>query len=155
MHLLKPDTGRAAVVLPDGFWFGAGTKTNLKRELLEEFNLHTIVRLPKGVFSSYTGMNTNILFFGKGGSTRMCGFLSIPDPPGYKSYSRSKPLTIQEFEREKQWWKDRQPHEYAWKVSAQAIAARNYNLDCKNPHEVAVNHRDPQELMEVYPIGLI
>lgn len=150
MHLLKPDTGRAAVVLPDGFLFGEGTKTNLKRELLEDFNLHTIVRLPKGVFSPYTSINTNILFFDKGGSTEDVWFFEHPYPPGYKSYSRSKPLTIQEFDREKQWWNNRQPSEYAWKVSAQEIAARNYNLDCKNPHEVAINHRDPAELMREY-----
>jgi type I restriction enzyme M protein len=150
MHLLKPDTGRAAVVLPDGFLFGEGTKTNLKRELLEDFNLHTIVRLPKGVFSPYTSINTNILFFDKGGSTEDVWFFEHPYPPGYKSYSRSKPLTIQEFDREKQWWQNRQPSEYAWKVSAQEIAARNYNLDCKNPHEVAINHRDPNELMREY-----
>ncbi len=150
MHLLKPDTGRAAVVLPDGFLFGEGTKTNLKRELLEDFNLHTIVRLPKGVFSPYTSINTNILFFDKGGSTEDVWFFEHPYPPGYKSYSRSKPLTIQEFDREKQWWNNRQPSEYAWKVSAQEIAARNYNLDCKNPHEVAINHRDPDELMREY-----
>jgi type I restriction enzyme M protein len=155
MHLLKPDTGRAAVVLPDGFLFGEGTKTNLKRELLEEFNLHTIVRLPKGVFSPYTGINTNILFFEKGSPTQDVWFFEHPYPPGYKSYSRSKPLTIQEFDREKHWWggaarKGRKVNEYAWKVSAQAIAARNYNLDCKNPHEVAINHRDPQELMAEY-----
>ena len=150
MHLLKPDTGRAAVVLPDGFLFGEGTKTNLKRELLEDFNLHTIVRLPKGVFSPYTSINTNILFFDKGGATADVWFFEHPYPPGYKSYSRSKPLTIQEFDREKLWWKNRQPSEYAWKVSAQEIAARNYNLDCKNPHEVAINHRDPDELMREY-----
>jgi type I restriction enzyme M protein len=150
MHLLKPDTGRAAVVLPDGFLFGEGTKTNLKRELLEDFNLHTIVRLPKGVFSPYTSINTNILFFDKGGSTADVWFFEHPYPPGYKSYSRSKPLTIQEFDREKQWWQNRQPSEYAWKVSAQEIAARNYNLDCKNPHEVTINHRDPNELMREY-----
>ena len=77
-------------------------------------------------------------------------FFEHPYPPGYKSYSRSKPLTIQEFDREKLWWKNRQPSEYAWKVSAQEIAARNYNLDCKNPHEVAINHRDPDELMREY-----
>jgi type I restriction enzyme M protein len=150
MHLLKPDTGRAAVVLPDGFLFGEGTKTNLKRELLEDFNLHTIVRLPKGVFSPYTSINTNILFFDKGGSTEDIWFFEHPYPPGYKSYSRSKPLIIQEFDREKTWWNHRQPSEYAWKVSAQEIAARNYNLDCKNPHEVAINHRDPNELMREY-----
>ncbi len=155
MHLLKFDTGRAAVVLPDGFLFGEGTKTNLKRELLEEFNLHTIVRLPKGVFSPYTSINTNILFFEKGGPTKDVWFFEHPYPEGYKSYSRRNPLTIQEFDLEKAWWggaerKGRKTTEHAWKVSAQELAARNYNLDCKNPHEVEVNHRDPDELMQEY-----
>lgn len=155
MHLLKPETGRAAVVLPDGFLFGEGVKTTLKRELVEEFNLHTIVRLPKGVFSPYTSINTNILFFEKGTKTEDVWFFEHPYPDGYKSYSRSKPLTIQEFEREKEWWggaerKGRKVNEYAWKVSAEEIAARNYNLDCKNPHEVEVDHGDPDELMQEY-----
>jgi type I restriction-modification system DNA methylase subunit len=162
MHLLKPDSGRAAVVLPDGFLFGEGTKTNLKRELLEEFNLHTIVRLPKGVFSPYTSINTNILFFEKGGPTKDLWFFEHPYPEGYKSYSRRNPLTIQEFDREKTWWggaarKGRKVTEYAWKVSAKEIAARNYNLDCKNPYEVEINHRDPEELMVEYQkiVGLL
>ena len=150
MHRLKHDTGRAAVVLPEGFLFGEGVKTTLKRELLEEFNLHTIVRLPKGVFSPYTGINTNILFFKKGGPTKDVWFFEHPYPEGYKSYSRSKPLTIQEFDLEKKWWNRRKTTEHAWKISAKEIAARNYNLDCKNPHEVIVNHRDPEELMREY-----
>jgi len=155
MHLLKPETGRAAVVLPDGFLFGEGTKTNLKRELLEEFNLHTIVRLPKGVFSPYTGINTNILFFEKGEKTEDVWFFEHPYPEGYKAYSRTRPLTIAEFDREKAWWggatrEGRKVNECAWKVSAAEIAARNYNLDCKNPHEVLVNHGEPDELMVEY-----
>jgi type I restriction enzyme M protein len=149
MNLLKPG-GRSAVVLPDGFLFGEGVKTTLKRELLEEFNLHTIVRLPKGVFSPYTSINTNILFFEKGGPTKEVWFFEHPYPVGYKSYSRSKPLTIGEFDREKKWWGKRKKSEYAWKISAKEIAARNYNLDCKNPYEVEVNHRDPDELMVEY-----
>ncbi len=149
------EEGKAAVVLPDGFLFGEGTKTNLKRELLEEFNLHTIVRLPKGVFSPYTSIATNILFFEKGGPTEEVWFFTHPYPDGYKSYSRSKPLTIAEFDREKGWWggaerTGRKTTEHAWKVSAGELAERNYNLDCKNPHEVEVNHRDPQELMVEY-----
>lgn len=155
MHLLKHDTGKAAVVLPDGFLFGEGTKTNLKRELLEGFNLHTIVRLPKGVFSPYTSIATNILFFEKGGPTKEVWFFEHTYPEGYKSYSRSKPLTIAEFDLEKTWWggaerKGRKTTEQAWKVSAKELAERNYNLDCKNPHEVEVNHRDPEELMAEY-----
>jgi hypothetical protein len=155
MHLLKHDTGRAAVVLPDGFLFGEGVKSTLKRELLEEFNLHTIVRLPKGVFSPYTGIATNILFFEKGGPTKDIWFFEHPYPEGYKSYSRSKPLTIGEFDREKKWWggaerKGRKTTEYAWKVPAKEIPERNYNLDCKNPHEVELSYGDPEELMQAY-----
>ena len=155
MHLLKHDTGKAAVVLPDGFLFGEGTKTTLKRELLEGFTLHTIVRLPKGVFSPYTGIATNILFFEKGGPTKEVWFFAHPYPEGYKSYSRSKPLTIAEFDLEKAWWggaerRGRTTTEQAWKVSAKELAGRNYNLDCNNPHEVEVNHRDPDELMAEY-----
>ena len=150
MHLLKPDSGRAAVVLPDGFLFGEGTKANLKKELLEEFNLHTIVRLPKGVFSPYTGINTNILFFEKGGPTKDVWFFEHPYPEGYKSYSRRNPLTIEEFDREKKWWKKRKSDEYAWKVSARELAERNYNLDCKNPHQIEVNHGDPEALWKEY-----
>jgi len=155
MHLLKHDTGRAAVVLPDGFLFGEGTKTNLKRELLEEFDLHTIVRLPKGVFAPYTSISTNVLFFEKGAPTQDVWFFEHPYPQGYKSYSRGKPLTINEFDLEKKWWggaqrKGRKTTEQAWKVSAKDIAARNYNLDYKNPHEVTVNHRDPAELMQEF-----
>jgi type I restriction enzyme M protein len=152
MHLLKHDTGRAAVVLPDGFLFGEGVKTTIKRELLDEFNLHTIVRLPKGVFAPYTSIATNILFFEKGGPTRDVWFFEHPYPEGYKSYSRSKPLTIGEFDLEKDWWggasrRGRKTTAHAWKLSAKDLAGRNYNLDCKNPHEVEINHRDPEELM--------
>lgn len=155
MHLLKHDTGKAAVVLPDGFLFGEGVKTTLKRELLEGFNLHTVVRLPKGVFSPYTNIATNILFFEKGEPTKEVWFFEHPYPDGYKSYSRSKPLTIQEFDLEKSWWgglkrKGRKTSEQAWKVSAKELAERNYNLDCKNPYEVEENHEDPEKLMEEY-----
>ncbi|MGQ4647206.1 N-6 DNA methylase [Lyngbya aestuarii] len=150
MHLLKKDGGRAAVVLPDGFLFGEGVKTTIKQELLAQFNLHTIVRLPKGVFSPYTSISTNILFFEKGKSTEDIWFFEHPYPQGYKSYSRSKPLTIKEFEREKKWWDKREVNEFAWKVSVKEIAERNFNLDCKNPYSVEINHGEPDELMAEY-----
>lgn len=147
MHLLKNEGGRAGVVLPDGFLFGEGVKTTLKQELLTGFNLHTIVRLPKGVFSPYTSIATNILFFEKGRPTETVWFFEHPYPPGYKSYSRRNPLTIQEFDREKAWWSNREQTESAWPVSVQEIIGRNYNLDCKNPHQVTVDHGDPEDLM--------
>ena len=155
MHLLRNNTGRAAVVLPDGFLFGEGVKTTLKRELLEEFNLHTIVRMPKGVFAPYTSINTNLIFFEKGEPTKDVWFFQHPYPEGYKSYSRSKPLSIEEFDLEKKWWgganrRGRKTTPYAWKVSAKEIADSNYDLDRKNPHEVAFQHSDPDVLMEEY-----
>ncbi len=155
MHRLRHNTGRAAVVLPDGFLFGEGVKATIKRELLEEFTLHTIVRLPKGVFSPYTSISTNLLFLEKGGPTKAVWFFEHPYPKGYKSYSRSKPLTIAEFDLEKKWWggakrKGRKTTEHAWKVSAKDIAGRNYNLDSKNPHEVKVENGDPKKLMKEY-----
>lgn len=157
MYLLKHDTGKAAVVLPDGFLFGEGVKTTLKQELMKEFNLHTIVRLPKGVFSPYTTIATNILFFEKGESTNDIWFFEHPYPDGYKSYSRSKPLTIQEFNLEKTWWggaerKGRKLTKYAWKISCTEIVKRNYNLDSKNPYEEMIIHKDPEELMAEYQV---
>ena len=96
-----------------------------------------------------------MLFFEKGEPTQDVWFFEHPYPDGYKSYSRSKPLDIKEFDLEKAWWgghdrKERKTTENAWKISAADIAARNYNLDCKNPHAVEVTHRDPAELMAEY-----
>lgn len=155
MHLLKFDTGRGAVVLPDGFLFGEGVKTTLKSELLEKFNLHTIVRLPKGVFSPYTSISTNILFFEKGTATKDVWFFEHPYPTGYKSYSRSNPLTIEEFELEKKWWggegrRGRKVTKHAWKVPAKKLIEKNYNFDSKNPYEEELKHRDPADLMSEY-----
>ncbi len=134
MYLLK-DTGRAAIVLPDGFLFGEGVKTTIKEKLLEEFNLHTIVRLPNGVFAPYTDINTNLLFLEKGKQTKEIWFFEHPLPEGYKKYTKTKPIRHEEFELEKQWWNNREENQYAWKVSIEEIKSRNYNLDIKNPNK--------------------
>ena len=128
------EKGRAGVVLPDGFLFGEGVKTKIKEKLLNEFNLHTIVRLPQGVFAPYTDINTNVLFFDKGEPTKEVWFFEHPLPEGYKKYTKTKPIKINEFELEKKWWNSRVENEYAWKVSIDEIKDRNYNLDIKNPH---------------------
>lgn len=126
--------GRCALVLPDGFLFGEGVKTRIKERLLKENTLHTIVRLPKGVFAPYTSINTNLLFFEKGGSTKEVWYFEHRYPEGYKSYSKTKPIRIEEFEVEKAWWNDRKESDQAWKVSAEEIEQRGYNLDIKNPN---------------------
>jgi type I restriction enzyme M protein len=115
MHLLK-DGGRAAIVLPDGTLFGEGVKTRIKEKLLTECNLHTIVRLPNGVFNPYTGIKTNILFFEKGKPTKDIWYYEHPYPPGQKSYNKTNPIRIEEFEPEKKWWRKRVENEHAWKV---------------------------------------
>ncbi len=149
MHLLKPG-GRAAIVLPDGTLFGEGVKTRIKERLLDECNLHTIVRLPNGVFSPYTGIKTNLLFFDKGSKTKHVWYYEHPYPPGYKSYSKTKPIRIEEFAAEKKWWKRRRTSEYAWKVPVQQIRDSGYNLDIKNPHDADTGPGDPDELLKQY-----
>jgi type I restriction enzyme M protein len=135
MYLLK-DGGRAGIVLPDGFLFGEGVKTAIKEKLLEEFNLHTIVRMPNGVFAPYTGINTNLLFFEKGKPTEYIWYFEHPMPEGYKNYTKTKPIRLEEFDLEKKWWDDRIENKYAWKVSIEDIKKRGYNLDVKNPSYV-------------------
>lgn len=149
MRLLK-DRGRAAVVLPDGFLFGEGIKTRIKEKLLEECNLHTIVRLPKGVFAPYTSINTNLLFFTKGEPTKEIWYYEHPYPEGYKSYSKTKPMRIEEFEPEKAWWDNREESENAWRVSVEDIAASGFNLDIKNPNSIVDGLGDPDELLAEY-----
>lgn len=153
MKLLKAN-GRAGVVLPDGFLFGEGVKTNLKRRLFEECNLHTIVRLPNGVFNPYTGIKTNILFFTKGVPTGQIWFYEHPYPPDVTSYNKSRPMRFEEFQTERDWWGDegdgfraRKETNQAWRISAEDVAARGYNLDLKNPHRPETESHDPDELL--------
>src|SRR5664279_4055176 len=149
MHLLKPQ-GRAALVLPDGTLFGEGVKTRIKEKLLEECNLHTVVRLPKGVFNPYTSIKTNLLFFTKGEPTKTIWFYEHPYPAGAKSYSKTKPLRIEEFAPEKKWWTKRKETDQAWKVSLKEIQERGYNLDIKNPRAVDDGPGDADTLLKEY-----
>ncbi len=153
MHLLK-DGGRAALVLPDGTLFGEGVKTRIKERLLQECNLHTIVRLPNGVFNPYTGIKTNLLFFTKGRPTQEVWYYEHPYPTSYKSYSKTKPMRIAEFGPEKAWWDNREENTHAWRVSIEDIRANGYNLDIKNPHVVEADAGDPDELLAEYQVLL-
>jgi type I restriction enzyme M protein len=149
MELLK-DGGRAAVVLPDGTLFGEGIKTRIKKALLENCNLHTIVRLPKSVFAPYTSIATNVLFLTKGEPTKHIWYYEHQLPEGVKAYNKSKPMRLSEFDAEKAWWEKRKETEQAWKVSIKEIVERNYNLDIKNPNAPTESHEDPDELLAAY-----
>ena len=150
VKLLKNQGGRGAMVLPDGSLFGEGIKTRLKEHLLSACNLHTIVRLPKGVFNPYTGINTNLLFFTKGQPTQDVWYFEHPTPPDRKNYSKTRPIEIAEFDLEKAWWQNRVENDYAWKVSIDEIRARNFNLDIKNPNTLDPTHTDPAILLANY-----
>lgn len=144
------DGGRAAVVLPDGTLFGEGVKTRIKEELMTKCNLHTIVRLPNGVFNPYTGIKTNLLFFTKGQPTKETWYYEHPYPDGVKSYIKTKPIDIKEFDVEKAWWGARVENTQAWCVPFEEIKNRGFNLDIKNPHSVETALGDPKELLTQY-----
>ena len=161
IEVLK-DKGRAAVVLPNGTLFGEGVKTKIKKLLLDECNLHTIVRLPNSVFAPYTSIKTNILFFEKGTPTNEVWYYEVPLPEGIKAFNKTKPMKLEDFDQCAEWWgegksinakskrKNREENERAWKVSIDDIIARNYNLDIKNPHVGEVISHDPEELLADY-----
>ena len=149
MKILKPG-GRAGLVLPDGTLFGEGVKTRIKESLLAECNLHTIVRLPNGVFSPYTSIRTNLLFFTKGQPTTEIWYYEHPYPPGAKSYNKTKPIRIEEFAPERAWWHKREENEFAWRVDIETIRAGGFNLDMKNPHNGDSGPGDVDELLPEY-----
>ena len=151
IRLLRPG-GRAAVVLPDGSLFGEGVKTRLKEHLMEECNLHTIVRLPNSVFKPYASIGTNLLFFEKGEPTRDIWFYEHRVVEGQKAYSMTKPIRVEYLRPCVDWWggasrEARVESEVAWRVTSNEVKTRGYNLDFKNPNTVAEEHRDPVELL--------
>jgi len=144
--------GRAAVVLPDGSLFGEGVKTRLKEHLMDECNLHTIVRLPNSVFKPYASIGTNLLFFEKGEPTKEIWYYEHRVPEGQKGYSMTKPIRFEHLQGCIEWWggaerEGRVETPQAWKVTAEGVKARGYNLDIKNPHTEEEDFGDPDELL--------
>jgi len=144
-----PTRGRAAVVVPNGTLFGDGVCARVKEELLREFNLHTIVRLPNGVFAPYTSIPTNLLFFERGGPTKEVWYYDQPLPEGRKQYTKTQPIQFEEFADCIAWWNARTENERAWRVPAERIVENAYNLDIKNPHAAQeAETRSPMEIVE-------
>lgn len=136
MHLLKQN-GRAGIVLPDGSLTGDGVKQRVRQKLLEECNLHTIIRLPNSVFQPYATVATNLLFFDKGSKTNEIWYYEHRMPEGYKSYNKTKPIQLHEFDPIKKWWNNRVESDITWKVPISTIIERGYDLDIKNPTKKA------------------
>ncbi|WP_211371339.1 HsdM family class I SAM-dependent methyltransferase [Paracoccus limosus] len=155
-RLKRAGRGRAAVVVPHGTLFGDGISARIKADLLEKFNLHTVVRLREGVFAPYTDIPANLIFFDTSGPTKDIWYYEMPLPEGRKKYSKTAPMAYEEFADCLAWWKNREENERAWKVSAAGLIQRDAdrrviacNLDLKNPHALeAEDHRKPDEIVE-------
>ena len=128
--------GRAGIVLPDGSLTGEGVKQRVRQKLLEDCNVHTIIRLPQSVFAPYATVNTNLIFFEKGKQTKEIWYYEHTLPEGAKAYNKTKPIRIEEFDGIKAWWNNREESEVCWKVSIDTIIERGYDLDIKNPNKV-------------------
>lgn len=149
IHLLK-NGGRAGIVLPDGSLTGDGVKQRVRQKLLEECNLHTIIRLPNSVFQPYATVATNLLFFEKGKPTKEIWYYEHRMPEGVKAYNKTKPIRLEEFDPIKKWWKKRSESEICWKVPISTIKERGYDLDIKNPVKPEeANEYSSKELMKM------
>lgn len=155
-RLKRGGKGRAAVVVPHGVLFGGGIAARIKADLIRDFNLHTVVRLPEGVFSPYTGIATNILFFDTAKTTSDVWFYEQPKPEGRKNYTKTAPLTFDELNPCLEWWNVRKGNEHAWAVKGQDLIETDEagrviacNLDLKNPSvSGVVDHRTPLEIID-------
>ena len=147
--------GRCGMVVPNGTLFGDGVCARIKQELLKEFNLHTIVRLPNGVFSPYTSIPTNLLFFDRSGPTKEIWYYEQSISEGRRQYSKTQPLRFEEFETCLAWWNKREANERAWKVKLQDVLKydrdgnlTSANLDVKNPSvKEDYEHAPPEKLL--------
>jgi len=152
MRKLK-DGGRCGMVVPDGTLFSTGVGARIKKELIENFNLHTIVRLPRGVFAPYTDIQTNLLFFEKDAPAKEIWYYEHPLPPERQKmanpgYTKSHPLSYEEFWPLQNWWDSRVENQYAWRVPVKEIMEKDYNLDIKNPNKGKTEtHRPPEQMV--------
>lgn len=132
MQILK-DKGRAGIILPDGFLYASGSKERIRKKLLKECNIHTIVRLPKGVFNPYTNIATNIIFLEKGRPTKKIWYFQQFTRPGIKTYSKTKKINLSDFQTLTEWWKNKKKSKISWSVNINDIEKNNYRLDVQNP----------------------
>ncbi|MDE1223664.1 type I restriction-modification system subunit M [Vibrio aestuarianus] len=148
--------GRAAVVVPNGTLFSDGISARIKEELLKHFNLHTIVRLPEGVFAPYTDIPANLLFFDRSGPTEDIWFYEISTPEGRRKYTKTTPLEYSAFSECINWWNNREENHHSWKVKSSDIVVFDeqgkleaVNLDLRNPQSLqAMEHETPEFLLE-------
>jgi type I restriction enzyme M protein len=144
----RTNGGRAGMIVPNGTLSGDGVAARIKADLLDALNLHTIVRLPDGVFAPYTPIPTNVLFFDRSGPTTEIWYYEHQLPEGRRSYSKTRPLQFDEFDALFNWWHDRKENDRAWKVPVSVVRDNGFNLDLRNPNRGDdLVHRAPRELL--------
>jgi type I restriction enzyme M protein len=153
--ILKRPGGRCGMVLPDGFLFNDGVAAQIKKDLIQNFNLHTIVRLPPGVFQPYTPISANLVFFDACGDidgqpcTNQVWYYQIPPPEGRKMYSKTAPLQFEELTDCLKWWDNRVVNDFAWVVDAAEIINNGYNLDVPHPRSLDTDiHESPVAILD-------
>ena len=145
--------GRCAIVVPNSILFDGGVGAMVKQRLLKDCDLHTVVRLPNGVFSPYTLIPTNLLFFEKSGPTRFTWFYELPAPEGRRNYTKTKPLRDEDLAGVEEWWggperEGRTEDPHAWRVPITDLIENGFNLDLRSPHDDdEFGHRAPRELV--------
>jgi type I restriction enzyme M protein len=150
-RVLRPG-GRCGMVVPNGVLFSDGIAARVKQKLLSECNVHTIVRLPAGVFAPYTDIPTNLLFFEKTGRTKEVWFYEVGVPVDRKKYSKTRPMQFEEFGECQAWWgglsrRKRVETDRAWRVPVGEIESQNFNLDRSNPNRQDLSHQPPEDLI--------
>lgn len=152
-RLERSPNGRCGIVVPNSVLFDTGVGGKIKQQLMQKFNLHTVLRLPNGVFAPYTTIPSNVLFFEKG-TQGPVWFYEITAPDGRKNYTKTKPMRQEEFSDCAEWWggsarEGRVENANAWKVDAEDISKNGYNLDLRNPHvEDDLEHLPPDQLID-------
>ena len=152
------ENGRAGVIIPDGFLFGTdNAKVAIKKKLLEEFNLHTIIRMPASVFAPYTSITTNILFFDKTKKTDTVWLYRVDMPEGYKHFSKTKPMKVEHFDECVAWWNERKQIKDADTDTYKAkdytvleLAERGYDLDLCGYPTVEEEVLSPEETIRIF-----
>ena len=147
--------GRAAIVVPQGTLFADGIAARVKKQLIEDFNLHTIVRLGEGIFAPYTDIPCNLLFFQQGEPTKHIWYYELLPPADKKKYSKTKPIQFEEFDEISKWWTKRKENDNAWKIEISDIVLNdengklvNVNLDVKNPNRKGdFEYKEPSSLV--------
>ncbi len=141
--------------MPHGTLFAPGIAARVKKQLVDEFNLHTVVRLGEGIFAPYTDIPCNLLFFEQGKPTKEIWYYELLPPTERKKYSKTRPIQNEEFAEIKKWWHNRKENDNAWKVTLTEVLLTNeegkllnVNLDLKNPNRKSeFEYREPIELV--------